>query len=142
MRTFLIFNINDSYYSLYKDYPKSIYNMLNQVYHLKKDNIVFAKNLFNQLVNSFNKEEMNKNLFIKLHKDIPYSKRGNIHIFNNFYLGEITTMEIKNKYIKITSTKDQNYFFQSLLNYNKHLFVCDFENNDYFFLESLVVNNS
>ena len=44
MRTFLVFDINDNYYSLYKDYPKSIYNILNQIYHLKKDNLSFAKN--------------------------------------------------------------------------------------------------
>ena len=141
MRTFLIFLINDSYYTLYRNYPKSIYNILNQIYHLKKDNLTFASNILKSITEEIDKEEIDKKLFLKLHKDIPYSKRGSIHIFNNFYLGEITTMEIKYKYIKITSSKDQNYFLESLINFDKKFFVCDFKNGDYFFLESLVVNN-
>ena len=136
MRTFLVFDINDIYYSLYKDYPKSIYNILNQIYHLKKDNLSFAKNILYSLVNNIEKSELDKDLFIKLHRDLPYSKRGSIHIFNNFYYGEITTMEIKNSYIKIKSSKDYNYFFKSLSFYN-HLFVCDFELGDYFFLKDM-----
>lgn len=139
MRTFLIFDINDNYYSLYKDYPKSIYNILNEVYHLKRDNLGFAKNILYTLVNNIDKSELDKNIFIKLHRDLPYSKRGNIHIFNNFYYGEITTMEIKNTYIKIKSSKDYNYFLNSLSFYN-HLFVCDFEIGDYFFLKDMVKN--
>ena len=139
MRTFLVFDINDNYYSLYKDYPKSIYNILNQVYHLKKDNLTFAKNILYSLINNIEKSELDKNIFIKLHRDLPYSKRGNIHMFNNFYYGEITTMEIKNHYIKIKSSKDYNYFLKSLSFYN-NLFVCDFERGDYFFLKDFLKN--
>lgn len=136
MRTFLIFDINDNYYSLYKEYPKSIFNILKQVYFLKRDNLGFAKNILYSLVNNIQKNDLDKNIFIKLHKDLPYSKRGNVHMFNNFYYGEITTMEIKNTYIKIKSSKDYNYFFNCLSFYN-HLFVCDFETNDYFFLKDM-----
>ena len=139
MRTFLLFDINENYYALYKNNPKSIYNILNQVYHLKKDNLSFAKNLLNNVVNTIDKNELDKKLFIKLHRDLPYSKRGSIHIFNNFYYGEVTTMEIKNTYIKIKSSKDYNYFLKSLSNY-KNLFVCDFMEGDYFFLKDFVNN--
>ncbi len=139
MRTFLVFLINDSYYSLYKNYPSSIYNILNQLNHLKKDNLMFANNILKNMTDEIDKEELDKNLFIKLHTDIPYSKRGSIHIYNNFYLGEVTTMEIRYKYIKITSSKDHNYFLQSLKEFNKKFFVCDFKNCDYFFIDDLVV---
>ena len=80
-----MFDINDSYYSLYKDYPYSIYNLLSQIYRLKDNNLMFAKNLLIQLVNKIDKENIDKDLFLKLHKDLPYSKRGEKHLFNNFY---------------------------------------------------------
>lgn len=139
MRTFLLFDINDSYYQLYRNYPKSIYNILNQIYHLKKDNMMFAKNILNGLVNDIDKEMLDRKLFIKLHRDLPYSKRGSVHMFNNFYYGEITTMEIKRTYIKIKSSKDYNYFLKSL-SYYTNLFVCDFEVGDFFFLNDFIKN--
>ena len=141
MRTFFIFDINDSYYSLYKDYPYSIYNLLNQIYKLKDNNLIFSKNLLLQLVNKIDKEIIDKDLFLRLHKDLPYSKRGEKHMFNNFYFGEITSMVVHNNYIKIKSSKDQNYFLKNLNYYNKHFFVCDFNNGDYFFLDNILVYN-
>ncbi len=68
---------------------------------------------------------------------MPYKKDKDKHIYNNLYLDEETYMEIKSNYIKIKSNKDFSYFFRVLLNYDLNYFVCDFTNQDYFFLSSL-----
>jgi len=138
MRTFFIFDIRDEYLALYHNYEISLYNLLKQVYNLNTENIMYAKPLFEQLVKPLPKEQLDKRLFLNLHQDIPYSKRGNVHIYNNFYLAEITTMEIKRLYIKVTSSKDQNYFFKGLVKEKPNLFACDFENGDYFFLKNTI----
>ena len=130
MRTFFVFDIRDEYLALYYNYEISLYNLLKQVYNIKKDNIIYGKQLFCQLIKPLPKEELDRRLFITLHQDIPYSKRCNIHIYNNFYLSEITTME-----------EDQNYFFKGLYKENHNFFVCDFANNDYFFLKDIYKNN-
>lgn len=141
MRTFFVFDIRDEYLALYYNYEISLYNLLKQVYTIKKDNIIYGKHLFYQLIKPLPKEELDRRLFITLHQDIPYSKRCNVHIYNNFYLSEITTMEVKKTYIKISTSKDQNYFFKGLYKENPNFFVCDFTNNDYFFLKDIYKNN-
>lgn len=141
MRTFFVFDIKDEYLALYYNYEISLYNLLKQVYTIKKDNIIYGKQLFCQLIKPLPKEELDRRLFITLHQDIPYSKRCNVHIYNNFYLSEITTMEVKKTYIKISTSKDQNYFFKGLYKENPNFFVCDFANNDYFFLKDIYKNN-
>lgn len=142
MRTFYVFDIREEYLALYGNYEISLYNLLKQVYNLKYDNINYGKQFLEQLVKPFNIEKLDRRLFLNLHQDIPYSKRGHTHIYNNFYLAEITTLEVKNLYIKITSSKDQNYFFKGLLKEKPNLFACDFENGDYFFLTKIILKDN
>ena len=40
MRTFFVFDIRDEYLALYYNYEISLYNLLKQVYNIKKDNII------------------------------------------------------------------------------------------------------
>lgn len=137
MRTFYIFNIKENFYSLYKDTPSSLFNILKQIHHLMPSDIVYASNIFYQVNDQIDKEMLDHKIFLELHQDLPYSKKKDIHIYNNLYLDEVTTMEIRHNYIKIKSNKDFAYFFRVLLDYDLNYFVCDFKNQDYFFLSSL-----
>lgn len=137
MRVFYLFNINDNFYSLYKDNPSSLFNILKQVHLLSTDDLVYASNIFYQVNDVIDKENLDRRIFLDLHQDMPYSKRKDTHIYNDLYLNLESTMEIKNNYIKIKSSKDCTYFFRVLLNYNLNYFVCDFQNHDYFFLSGL-----
>ncbi len=137
MRTFYVFNINDNFCSLYKDSPTSLYNIMTQIHKLVPNDINYAMNIFYQVNNAIPKEKLDRKIFLKYHQDLPYKKDKDMHIYNNLYLEEESTMEIKNNYIKIRSNKDFTYFFKILLNYDLNYFVCDFKNQDYFFLDSL-----
>lgn len=137
MRTFYIFNIQDSFYSLYKDTPSSLFNILKQIHNLMPSDLVYATNIFYQVNDFIDKEKLDRKIFLELHQELPYKKDKDKHIYNNLYLNEETWMEIRNNYIKIKSNKDFSYFFRVLLNYDLNYFVCDFKNQDYFFLSRL-----
>lgn len=137
MRTFYLFNINDSFYSLYNDSPSCLYNILKQISSIMPSDVLYAHNILLQVSESIDKENLDRRIFLDLHQEMPYSKKGEVHIYNNLYLDEVTTMEIKHHYIKIKSNKDFAYFFRILEAFPLNYFVCDFKNQDYFFLSSL-----
>ncbi len=133
MRVFYIFNIKDEFMSLYKDNPSTLYSIFRQIYSLNDTDLSYAKTLFNQLINNFDKYNLDQYLFIKFHKDYEYSKKGEIHCINNLYKNEISKMIIKNKFIRIVCDANYSSFIPILAHKNKNLFICDFENTDFFF---------
>lgn len=139
MRVFYIFKIKDEFKYLYKENPSHLYNLLKQIYFLGKDDINYGENIFFQLVDKIDKNLYDRELFIKLHRDIPYSKRGNIHIMNNLYKNEVSRLIIKNSYMKIESESSFSSFFRYLSNLEENLFVCDFLYTDFFFLDGIKI---
>ncbi|MBO5414436.1 MAG: sporulation inhibitor of replication protein SirA [Bacilli bacterium] len=137
MRVFYIFKIKDEFKYLYKDSPSQLYNLLKQIYYLGKEDIAYGENIFYQLVEPMDKELFDRKLFIKLHKEIPYSKRGEIHIMNNLYKDEISRLIIKNTYMKIETESSFSSFFNYLTLLNDNLFACDFSYIDFFFLDKI-----
>lgn len=135
MRTFFVFDLKEEIINLYKDTPSSLYIILKQILNLNKDNIEYGNTLFRQICRLVDKSSIDRNIFIKLHQEVPYSKRRDTHIYNNLYLDEVTTMIVKNTYVKIESNKDVAYFLKTLSDYSNNFFVCDFKNYDYFLLK-------
>lgn len=112
-----------------------LYNILKQIYYLGHDDILYGQNLFRQLTKSLPKDAIDRALFIKLHQEFPYSKRGDNHIINNLYTNEISKLVVKRAYMKIKTEKNTSSFFPYLSEFSDSLFVCDFEYSDFFFLE-------
>ena len=67
-----------------------------------------------------------------------YKRCGNVHTLNS---GEKTLLRINNYNIKLKTENNYSVFFKYLNRYNNNLFVCDFENKDYFWL-SILENGS
>lgn len=135
MRVFYIFNIREEFKYLYQDNPSMLYNILKQIYYLGHDDILYGKNLFQQLTKSIPKEQIDRILFIKLHQEFSYSKRGDTHIMNHLYKNEVSKLIVKNAYMKIETDSVTSSFFPHLSQFGDSLFVCDFECLDFFFLE-------
>ena len=83
MRVYFIFDIKEEFINLYRGNERILYNILKQIYYLEKEEVEYGYNLFRQLINTIDKEKIDRYLFIKLHQDIPYSKRKDIHYYNN-----------------------------------------------------------
>ncbi len=135
MRVYFLFDIKEEFINLYKDNERVLYNILKQIYYLDKEEVEYGYNLFKQLINPIDKLKIDKYLFLKLHQDIPYSKRNNIHYYNNLYRDEVSRLTVKKSYIKIEAEQISSSFFDYLNDLNPRLFVCEFKYQDYFFLQ-------
>lgn len=137
MKVYFIFDIKDEYINLYQNNENVLYNILKQIYFLEKEDVQYGFNLFNQLINKIEKELVDRFIFLRLHQSMPYSKRNGIHYMNNLYKDEISRLIVKKSYIKIEAEQPTSSFFKTLETYYKNYFVCDFENQDYFFLSDI-----
>ena len=72
-----------------------------------------------------------------MHNDLVYTKIDNEHIINNLYKDEVSILKIKKSHLVLDSNTSYSSFFSFLNEYNTNLFICDFTNNDYFFLEKM-----
>ena len=137
MRRFYIFSIRDELMSLYKDSPSNLYKILDSIYKMEDKDIVYAYNLFKQICISIDNLNINNKIYLKMHNDLVYTKLGNEHIINNLYKDEVSILKVKKSHMLIDCNNSYSSFF-AFLNYdNKNYFICDFQNNDYFFLSDI-----
>ncbi len=136
MKVYFIFDVKEQFISLYQNNYRVLYNILRQIYYLDREEVNYAYTLFRQLVNTIDKNTIDRDIFLKLHRDIPYSKRGNVHYINNLYKDEVSRLTIKNSYIRLETEQLNSSFFEVLKKYSNNFFVCDFKNYNYFFLNS------
>ena len=129
MKVYYIFKIKDEFVKLYSDTPSVLYNILKTVFYLDKEEVEYGYNLFTQLIVPFK----------KLHQDIPYSKRKSTHYINNFYLNEVSRLNVNNYYLKLEVEQNFSSFFKILNREDKNLFVCSFKSTDFFFLDDYLL---
>jgi len=134
MKVYYIFKMKNEFVNLYKDNPSILYNILKSIYYLDKEELNYGYNLINQLIIPLKKKILDRKIFIKLHQDVPYTKRKNIHYINNLYRNEISRLIINNYYIKLEVEQDFSSFFTILSKELDNLFVCNFKSTDFFFL--------
>lgn len=139
MRIYYVFDIRSEYVDLYKETPNSLYNVLHQLYYMRKKDLEYGFNMFKQLANRIDKDELDKNIFLKLHNKMTYVKKKDTHIINNLYKDEVSALKVKYSYILINTNKSYTDFFNVLALDNRNYFVCDFINNDYFFLSNIKI---
>ncbi len=137
MKVYFVFSIKEEFIKLYKGNERVLYNILKQIYYLEKEEAPFGYHLFKQLVKRQNKDELDRYLFLKLHQDIPYSKRGDVHYMNNLYKDEVSRLIVKRSYLKIEAEQNRCSFFQILEQYCKNYFVCNFKEQEFFFLTDI-----
>lgn len=135
MRVFYIFNIKEEFKYLYKNHPLALYQMLKKIYRLEKRDLLYGKSLFQQLIDPIHKAQLDNTLFIKLHQQMPYSKKEDIHYINNLYKNEVSRLEVKTTHIRLEMENDTTSFISILKEINLNLFVCDFEHFRYFFID-------
>ena len=140
MRTFYLFDVKENILKNYRNNYEELYSLLESIHYLKTEDIILGFNIYQRIVNPMKKEEYN-----------DYIKKNNLgkenyicynytHTINDFYFNESTTMIINNSHIKIKTNKNVPSFFYNIRNF-KHIFVCDFNNHDYFLLEDTIYSS-
>ena len=137
MKLYYVFNIKKEIVNLYKDKPASLYRILENIYYMHEEDINYGFNIFKQLTHRNKVLELSNNLYIKLHKDLVYSKIGDEHIINDLYHDEVSILKIKNSHLIIESNKSMPSFFKILLDINTNYFICDFKDKDFFFISEI-----
>ena len=137
MRIYYVFDIRSEYVDLYKETPNSLYNVLHQLYYMRKKDLEYGFNMFKQLANRIDKDEVDKNIFLKLHNKMTYVKKKDNHIINNLYKDEVSILTIKNAYIYVTTNNNYTSFFNVIDSLGDEYFACDFEKLDYFWLNDI-----
>lgn len=138
MRTFYIFKVKEEYATLTKNNPYQLFRMLEFIYNLDKQEVEEGADLFYKMIEKLNNKKLDIQIFKKYHEDYFYMKFKNIHQVNNVYKKEASKLILKNHYLILESTTIKPSFLEDLETV-PNLFLCDFENKDYFWLEKLPV---
>ncbi|HJJ17585.1 MAG TPA: sporulation inhibitor of replication protein SirA [Bacilli bacterium] len=138
MRTFYIFKINNEFTALTRNCPYNLFKSMEKIYYTDKKDLNVAYNVYEQIVLPFKKDKINVDIFENYKDNDHYTKFNNIHMINNFYNDEQTKLIVNSSHMILKTTVMAPSFFNILRNYS-NIFVCDFENKDYFWLESVLV---
>ena len=134
MRTYYIFNVNKFYSYMYKNNPLKMYKIFEEIYYSRNYDNKKVFRIMEEISVPFNKIMLNEYIYYEYKLKYGYKKENNIHILNT---SEKTTLRINNYNIKIETDSNYSIFLNDIKDYNTHLFVCDFENQDYFWLSRL-----
>lgn len=134
MRVYYLFKINDSFSKLYYNKTYYLYKMLEQISKSSQNDFIIAYRLFSQMATAYNKVEINSNIYKAFEYNDKYMKTLNKHILDDGV--EKTKLTVYNTYIKIRTNQNLTSFFK-VLNKEKNIFVCDFNNKDYFWLSKV-----
>lgn len=138
VRMYYIFNLKEDIIELYKNSPANLYKILESIYYMHEEEVMYGFNIFKQITNRIKVHELNNSLYIKMHKDLIYSKISNEHVINDLYHDEVSILRVKSSHLLLESNKSYASFFKLLNSINPHYFVCDFKEKDFFFLEQMV----
>ncbi len=139
MRTFYIFKINSSFAHVYQERPYKLYKMLEEMYYTRNYNIQKTLELYEQLSGSFHKHAFNEYISSSLYGDYNYERNNNVHLYHNGY--EFSKLIIGNANIKLESNLNYPIFFKTINDYIDSVFVCDFKEKDYFWLDKIIIND-
>lgn len=129
MRTYYLFWIKDEFYHAYFKNPDSLYKTLQNLYGGKVSSLSLAASLYKQIC------ELHKiDILSSYLEGVSYKHRQNSYLLIQSKTNEKTFITVRPSVILLKSNKNVPHIFKIFPYYSSHLFVCDFENNDYFWL--------
>jgi len=134
MRTYYIFKINKYFAYIYKRWPYKMYKIIEELYHTKDYDMLVSYRYYQRFAVEFNKLAINEYIYNINKKCQNYHRDNNTHIIINEKYNKL----IVNSTCIILKTNDIYSIFLNDLNMHlNNIFICDFQNKDYFWLESL-----
>ena len=137
MRTYYAFIIKDSLMHFYSKKPYSLYKILEQIYRLKNNDIVLGYRLLEQVTEPFGTRRTDKFIYKKHLNELEYSRLDDGHMIKNLYSEEITFLKVFHSHVRIKTNNNYSSFFNSIQEYDENIFVCDFENQDFFWINKI-----
>lgn len=141
MKEYYVFLIRDEFVKLYSSKSSDLFYIFNRIYYMKEMDKMYGYNLFSQISYFFNIDDVNEFLYNKYKDKIMYSYTNDEHIINNLFLNEISILKVKPSSIRIQTNTSSSSFLEDLKNYNKNLFVCNFKEQEFFFISDVKICN-
>lgn len=136
MREFHIFNVNDNIKILSKDDSYQLFHSFLKIKNLGHNDLSLGINIYEQMIKPIDKKKYTKSIYNHYKECDFYTKFQNTHSYINKYRDENTSLKVNNTYIKLVTNRQYPEFFKYLKKYHS-LFICDFENKDYFWADEL-----
>ena len=136
MRIFYAFCINEFYQSMYYKHSYRLYKILEGIHHAREYDKISSYRLYKQVANPINKMMCNGYITKNYRLCYEYYSDHNAHYIKK--KEEHTKMIISNIHVKIISDVNFPSFFRDIYFYENDIFVCDFENKDYFWLDKVM----
>ena len=137
MRTFYIFKIKKEMTILTKETPYNLYHMIENLYYLDTVNSNVSMSIYQNIFSCFDKEYVDKRIMNLFKHNRYYHYEDGRHMIINKYRPENTYLKVFRSHIILkTDAVDPTLLVNYLMSDN--LFVCDFKNKDYFWLNEFV----
>ena len=135
MRTFYAFHVNEFYSNMYYYNESRLYNILEELFYKRHYDKFESYKLYRQVVVPFNKMLCNGYIIKKNRLCYEYFHDKEIHYMKK--TDEHTKMTIGSIHIKIISNINFPCFFEDVNELEQNIFVCDFDNRDFFWLDKV-----
>lgn len=129
MRIYYLFAIKKELYETYKDKETSLYKTLYKLYSASLEEYNYAYVVFYQICDIIDTS------ILKAYFDEKYFKKGSIYELIKEETNEHSFIKITPTYIRIKTNKNITDIFKIFYYYNQNMFVCDFNERDYFWLK-------
>jgi len=136
MRVFYVYRINEIYRDMYYKHSYRLYKILESIYYERDYDKISSYRLYKQVVNPINKMLCNGYITKNHRLAYEYCYDNNVHYIRK--KEEHTKMVISNIHIKIISDINFPSFLNDIYAYDSNIFICDFDNNDYFWLDKVM----
>lgn len=136
MRLYYIFSIKDDILKITKNNPERLYVLLKSIYSLDKENSKLGYKVFQKTCNFFDKKNINLHIKELNSDNYSYICFRDSHIINDFYNNESTRLTVNHSHLVLKTNILYPRFLSEIRNL-KNLFICDFTNEDYFYLKDI-----
>lgn len=127
MRKYYIFMIKREYYDIYMKNSHILYQTLRTLSNISADNSSYGLELYNQICDLFDTKRIGQYF-----ENINSKKTKNKYIVD--FCNQITTFYVRSSCLMCITDDNIPSILRVLTYYYPYLFACDFENEDYFFL--------
>ena len=127
MKKYDIFEVKKEIYNIYKNNSKSLYKTLYNLYNMNKTDLNLGISIYNEICNTINKDKLLK--YINL---LPITR----NVRNKYLINKNVIISKPSRIILKANKIDENIIY-ILNNYDKYLFICDFKNKKYYWINEL-----
>lgn len=134
MRKYYLFTIRKDFYEVYKNNSFVLYKTLENLWKIKKQDFSYGLSLYDALCQTFDVSLLNR-FFKGKYKNKIISK-DNRHIILNKEKEYYVLLELHYSCVIVLTNINMPNVLRDFNCYNRNIFVCDFINEDFFWLNN------